>query len=162
MAKLGSPPAPDLLITTALGQFGAEAKRIKSVKLLKVRAKEANKQLRFLPSGGLLLTDLSLFFSTASEYNSVSDATRDLEQKLYHFMYIRLPLMRSATTPKSCFAWTAYAQAPCFLHTGPPMQVFQWKTFNLCHERDWRWLHIVQFTSALSRFSGDVKTHLEW
>src|SRR5262249_2590446 len=52
IARLGSPPAPDLLITTALDQFGAEAKRIKSVKSLKKRAKQANKQLRFCPSGG--------------------------------------------------------------------------------------------------------------
>jgi len=152
-ACLAGPPAPDLLINTFMGQFGAEAKRIKSVKQLKSRAREAGKQLRHCPEGGLFLTDLSTVFEEPTVHDSIEQALQSLEERLYNFMFGNLTLVKAAVkSSRWCFAWTAYAQAPCFLRAGPPAQVFQWKTFNLCAENDPRWLHIVEFTSSLARF----------
>jgi hypothetical protein len=54
LTRLASPPAPDLLITTHPWFFGAEAKRIRGMNQVKIRAKEANKQLKYCPAGGLL------------------------------------------------------------------------------------------------------------
>jgi hypothetical protein len=81
------------------------------------------------------------------------DAINDPEARLYKFMYDHLRIVRSATSTSSCFAWVAYVQSPYFLPDGPPMQIFQWKTFNLCGEKDPRWLHIVQLTLSLNQFA---------
>jgi hypothetical protein len=130
LTRLASPPAPDLLITTHPWFFGAEAKRIRGMNQVKIRAKEANKQLKYCPAGGLLLTDLSSLFETPQVRATTRDAINNLEARLYKFMYDHLRIVRSATSASSCFAWVAYVQSPYFLPDGPPMQIFQWKTFN--------------------------------
>ncbi len=143
---LRAPPGPDLTLVLGDLEIGLEAKRIKSLGALANRFREADKQMASVPSGGLVVTDLSpvvtkdrIYLQASSPKNPVSD----LERRLKTVMSSRLEIAQRKTRPARTFGWLGYCQALYLFDDSPPSLVYQWKNFNLGSGNDCRWRAVV-------------------
>ncbi|MCP3963404.1 MAG: hypothetical protein GY719_36675 [bacterium] len=154
-SHLAEPPNPDIVIETTAGNFGIEAKRLRSHRKLKQRARHGNKQIKRVADGGILATDLTrcILDEIGGSAVQCKDPLADLEQRLYDYMSRRHERVRKWVSPKKTFAWLGYAQLLYHAPNSPLQASFQWKCFNLCHERDPRWLLISTLFTKLSNIA---------
>jgi len=108
--RLGIPPEPDLVLPFAIGEVGAEAKRIKSGKQVKERILKANKQLKAMPLGGFVMTDVSLLLGLPLIDAAPSAALNILASQVWAFMEPRAAALHAKINPSRCFAWLCYAR----------------------------------------------------